>query len=73
MLKIIEKNGRRHCKDLQKKLADKVKRTKKKVVLEPMNRYERKIIHTSLQDLEDITTYSEGVEPNRKVIIKLKN
>ncbi|ACB86477.1 RNA-binding cell elongation regulator Jag/EloR [Natranaerobius thermophilus] len=57
---------------LAENLASKVKRTGKKVMLEPMNRYERKIIHTSLQDHDGITTFSEGTEPNRKVVIKLQ-
>ncbi|OWZ83476.1 RNA-binding cell elongation regulator Jag/EloR [Natranaerobius trueperi] len=56
---------------LANNLAEKVKRTKQKVVLEPMNRYERKIIHTTLQDNNAVTTYSDGSEPNRKVVISL--
>ncbi len=57
---------------LANNLAKKVLRTKKQVILEPMNRYERKIIHTALQDDEYVKTYSEGKEPNRKVVIDLK-
>ncbi len=53
-------------------LAEKVMRTRKKVILEPMNRYERKVIHTSLQEKSNITTYSEGTEPHRKVVIDLE-
>jgi len=54
------------------KMADKVKRTRRRVALEPMSAYERRILHTALQDDPDVTTYSEGIEPRRKVIIALK-
>lgn len=57
---------------LAKNLADRVKRTHKKAMLEPMNPYERKIVHMSLQNDPAITTYSEGEEPYRKVVIDLK-
>lgn len=57
---------------LAKNLADRVKRTRKKAMLEPMNPYERKIVHVSLQNDPAITTYSEGEEPYRKVVIDLK-
>lgn len=53
-------------------LAKKVKQTKKSVVLEPMNPYERRIIHSSLQNDRYVTTYSEGEEPFRNVVIALK-
>ena len=53
-------------------LAKKVKQTKKNVVLEPMNPYERRIIHASLQNDRYVTTYSEGEEPYRNVVITLK-
>ena len=53
-------------------LAKKVKQTGKKVVLEPMNHYERRIIHSSLQNNKYVTTYSEGEEPYRNVVIALK-
>lgn len=58
---------------LSKRLAEKVTRTGKKFTLEPMNPYERRIIHSSLQDSETVTTYSIGVEPYRKVVIAPKN
>lgn len=58
---------------LAKRLAEKVKRTGNKVMLEPMNPHERRIIHTALQNNADVTTYSEGKEPYRKVIIALKD
>lgn len=53
-------------------LAKKVKQTKKSVVLEPMNPYERRIIHSTLQNDKYVTTYSEGEEPYRNVVIALK-
>lgn len=53
-------------------LAKKVKHTKKNVVLEPMNPYERRIIHSALQNDRYVTTFSEGEEPYRNVVITLK-
>ena len=53
-------------------LAKKVKHTGKNVVLEPMNPYERRIIHSALQNDRYVTTYSEGEEPYRNVVIALK-
>lgn len=57
---------------LAKKLAIKVKQTKRKVVLEPMNPYERSIIHNALQNDLYVQTFSEGEEPYRKVVITMK-
>lgn len=57
---------------LASRLADKVRRTGDRVVLEPMNRHERKIIHMALQDNYRVSTYSSGEEPYRKVVIELK-
>ena len=57
---------------LAKRLADKVKKSGERIVLEPMNPHERKIIHTALQNDNKITTLSEGSEPFRKVVIELK-
>lgn len=54
------------------RLADKVLKTGRKVVLEPMNPYERRILHATLQDHEGITTYSEGEDPFRSVVVALK-
>lgn len=56
---------------LANRLADKVVRTKKNVRLEPMNPYERKVIHATLQSNPNVTTKSEGEEPYRRVIIEL--
>ncbi|MDD2233347.1 MAG: protein jag [Desulfitobacteriaceae bacterium] len=57
---------------LAQRLADKVKRTGTRVVLEPMNPHERRIIHTALQEDMRILTFSEGEDLNRKVVISLK-
>ena len=58
--------------DLAEKLARTVERTKKPVTLEPMTAYERKIIHTKLQNNSKVKTFSKGEEPYRKVVISLK-
>lgn len=55
--------------DLAKKLAVRVAKTRKNMTLEPMNSYERRIIHATLQDDKYVTTYSVGQSPNRKVVI----
>lgn len=59
-------------KDLAKKLERTVCRTGKKVVLEPMSAYERKILHTELQNSKNVTTYSIGEEPHRKLVVDKK-
>ena len=51
------------------KVAAKVAKYKRNVTLEPMNAYERHVIHTALQNVEGVTTYSMGTEPNRRVIV----
>ena len=58
--------------NLAKNVASKVKRTRRKVVLEPMNPYERRVIHSYLQAEKNVTTKSEGEEPNRRVVIYYK-
>ena len=69
-------NYRKRRKDtlesLASSIAKKVKATKKSVVLEPMSRYERHIIHTALQNDRNVKTYSEGNEPYRNVVITPK-
>jgi len=55
---------------LAQKMADRVKKTGRKVVLEPMNPQERRIIHTALQEDGAVQTISEGAEPFRRIIIK---
>ena len=57
--------------NLAKNIAGKVKRTRRTVVLEPMNPYERRIIHSALQSDPAVTTHSEGEEPYRKVVVTL--
>ena len=57
---------------LAKNIAHKVKRTRKPVSLEPMNPYERRIIHSALQSDPYVTTHSEGEDPYRKVVVTLK-
>lgn len=57
---------------LANRIADRVINMKKSITLEPMNPYERRIIHSTLQDNKKIETYSVGDEPNRKVVIALR-
>ena len=71
----VENYRKRRAETLQnlaRNLADRAIRMNQSVKLEPMNRYERKIIHTSLQDDEKVTTYSKGEEPYRYIIISPK-
>ena len=58
--------------NLAKNIANKVRRTRHSVALEPMNPYERRIIHSVLQNNKFVETHSEGEEPYRKVIVSLK-
>lgn len=58
---------------LAERLANKARKYRTKVVLEPINRHERKIIHMALQDYADIITYSDGVEPHRKIVVDIKH
>lgn len=75
-VKLDTENYRKRRKDtlenLAKNIAFKVKRTKRSVSLEPMNPYERRIIHSALQNDRYVTTHSEGEEPFRRVIVTLK-
>lgn len=57
--------------NLAKNIAGKVKRTRRTVVLEPMNPYERRIIHSALQSDPAVSTHSEGEEPYRRVVVTL--
>lgn len=59
-------------KRLAGKVASTVRNTGKVIKLEPMNPYERRIIHSALQDNEFVETYSEGEEPHRRVVVNLK-
>ena len=54
---------------LAMKVAAKVKKYRRSVTLEPMNAYERHVIHAALQDVKGVTTYSVGTEPNRRVVV----
>jgi spoIIIJ-associated protein len=58
--------------ELANKLATRVIRSQKEVVLEPMNAHERKIIHSELQDHPTVKTFSKGDEPNRRIVISLR-
>lgn len=58
--------------ELSTRLANRVIRTRKDVVLEPMSPADRKIIHSQLQDHPSVRTYSKGDEPNRRVVISLR-
>ena len=75
-VKVDTENYRQRRKEtlenLAKNIAFKVKRTRRPVSLEPMNPYERRIIHSALQNDRYVTTHSEGEEPFRKVVVTLK-
>ena len=75
-VKVDTEDYRRRRKEtlenLAKNIAYKVKRTKRPVSLEPMNPYERRIIHSALQNDKYVTTHSEGEEPFRRVVVTLK-
>lgn len=75
-VKVDTENYRQRRKEtlenLAKNIAYKVKRTKRPVSLEPMNPYERRIIHSALQNDRYVTTHSEGEEPFRRVVVSLK-
>ena len=75
-VKVDTENYRERRKEtlenLAKNIAYKVKRTKRPVSLEPMNPYERRIIHSALQNDKYVCTHSEGEEPFRRVVVTLK-
>lgn len=75
-VKVDTEDYRKRRKDtlenLAKNIAYKVKRTKRAVALEPMNPFERRVIHSALQNDKFVTTYSEGDEPYRHVVVTLK-
>jgi len=58
--------------NLANRLADRVVKYRKNITLEPMNPYERRVIHSTLQNNSSVRTYSVGDEPNRKVVITMK-
>jgi len=63
---------RQTLEQLSERLASRVIRSKKEVVLEPMSPQERKVIHSHLQDHPSVKTYSKGEEPNRRVVIVMR-
>ncbi|MGO4545037.1 RNA-binding cell elongation regulator Jag/EloR [Paenibacillus sp. 2TAB23] len=63
---------RKTLADLSDRLAGRVIRTRKEVVLEPMSPHERKVIHSQLQNHPKVKTFSKGDEPNRRVVIALR-
>lgn len=75
-VKVDTEDYRKRRKDtlenLAKNIAYKVKRTKRPVELEPMNPFERRVIHSALQNDRFVTTHSEGDEPYRHVVVTLK-
>ena len=75
-IKLDTEDYRQRRKDtlenLAKNIAFKVKRSKKAVALEPMNPFERRVIHSALQGDKFVTTHSEGEEPFRHVVVTLK-
>ena len=75
-VKVDTEDYRKRRKDtlenLAKNIAYKVKRTKRSVELEPMNPFERRVIHSALQNDRYVTTHSEGDEPYRHVVVTLK-
>ena len=66
------KRRKETLENLAKNIAYKVKRTKRPVSLEPMNPFERRVIHSALQNDRYVSTHSEGEEPYRHVVITLK-
>ena len=66
------KRRKETLENLAKNIAYKVKRTKRPVSLEPMNPFERRVIHSALQKYKFVTTHSEGEEPYRHVVVTLK-
>lgn len=75
-VKLDTEDYRKRRKDtlenLAKNISYKVKRTKRPVALEPMNPYERRVIHSALQNDRFVSTHSEGEEPYRHVVVTLK-
>ena len=70
--KIIEQKRRNIKKIGRENCSIKFNSTRRMLKLEPMNPYERRIIHSALQNDKFVNTYSEGDEPNRRVVIDLK-
>ena len=74
---IVDSEGYREKREetlirLANKMAEKAKFNRRPVKLEPMNPYERRVIHSTLQSFDGVNTYSEGDEPYRRVVIVSK-
>ena len=74
---VLDAENYRHKREetlikVAQKTAYKVKKSGRPYKLEPMNPYERRVIHSALQEYTDINTYSEGEEPFRRIVISLK-
>ena len=61
-----------HLEKLAKQIAREVTKTKQPVIMDSMNSYERRIVHNTLANFKNITTFSEGEEPNRHIVVKIK-
>ncbi len=61
-----------HLEKLAKQIAREVTKTKQPVIMDNMNSYERRIVHNTLANFKNITTFSEGEEPNRHIVVKIK-
>ena len=66
------KRRQKTLEELAEKIAKTVIRTRKPITLEPMSAFERKIIHTKLQDNDKVKTFSKGEEPHRRLVVSLK-
>lgn len=66
------KKRQKTLEELAEKIAKTVIKTRKPITLEPMSAFERKIIHTKLQDNDKVKTFSKGEEPHRRIVISLK-
>ena len=73
-INVDAESSREKCEDslrrYARKKAQQVLKARRRTTLEPMNAYERHVIHAALQDMDNITTHSTGVEPNRRVVIE---
>ncbi|CCZ89437.1 single-stranded nucleic acid binding protein [Coprobacillus sp. CAG:605] len=61
-----------HLEKLAKQIAREVTKTKQPIIMDSMNSYERRIVHNTLANFKNITTFSEGEEPNRHIVVKIK-
>lgn len=61
-----------HLEKLAKQIAREVTKTKQPIIMDNMNSYERRIVHNTLANFKNITTFSEGEEPNRHIVVKIK-